>query len=62
MMLKIILFLPLKTLSEQWRWQRQFSAMIIMFTERSLVLLTRFQKLAGVKGKIFSAIHGEAAT
>ena len=53
MMLKIILFFTLITLSELWRRQRRFLGMITMFSERSLVPLPRFQKLGGVMGKIF---------
>ena len=46
-------FFTLITLSELWLRQRRFLAMIIMFSERSLVPLPRFQKLGGVMGKNF---------
>ena len=53
MMLKIILYFTLITLSELWGRQRRFLGMITMFSERSLVPLPRFKKLGGVMGKIF---------
>ena len=53
MMLKIILFLPPKILSERQRRQRQLSAVKNMFYERSLVPLPCFQRLGDVIGKNF---------
>ena len=53
MMLKTILCLPLKTLSERHQQQRQLLAMKIMLSERSLVPLPRFQKIGGVMGRFF---------
>ena len=50
MILKMIVFLPSKTLSEQ---RRLFSAMIIMFSDRYLVPLPGFQRLGGVMERCF---------
>ena len=58
MMLKIILFLPPKILSERQRRQRQLSAVKNMFYERSLVPLPCFKRLGDVIGKNFCERKG----